>query len=131
MNTIDLCPFSKPILGKWCHCSHARMAERCSGKMICSQAQDYRISCLKLDKLLKTNSRFIFGISSQQVELTHAKLMKIRCGGLTAMQKVLGINSGQPVDILDVIQSTQQQFRDTAEFPYNEIIRDIKEFKLR
>ena len=131
MNIVDLCPFSKPILGKWCQCSHARMAERCSGKMICSQAQEFRDSCMKLDELLKTNSRFISGQSSQQVELTHAQLMKIRCGGLAAMQKVLGLNSADPLDILDVIESTQQQFNDLAEFPYNEIVRDIKEFKHR
>lgn len=131
MNIVDLCPFSKPILGKWCQCSHARLAERCSGKMICSQAQEYRQSCMELDELLKTNSRFIFGQSSQQVELTHAQLMKIRCGGLTAMQKVLGLNSAKPLDILDLIQSTRQQFQDMTEFPYNEIVRDIKEFKHR
>lgn len=49
----QLCPFSKPILGKWCSCPHAKLTERCSGKMACTRLDDLYDSCLELNSAFK------------------------------------------------------------------------------
>ena len=127
----ELCPFSKPILGKWCSCPYARIAELCSGKMSCTRADDLQETCLELDNAFRVNTRFILGTKSDAEELTHAKLMKIRCGSLLGMQRVLAMDEQQVVSIRDVIDKTIATFGSLDEFPYNEIVQDIKQFKHR
>lgn len=80
-----LCAFSKPIIGKWCACQFARMDKRCAGKVVCLEADSYTSECYEMVELLKENSRFILGLSSNDSELTHMQSMKIRCGGLLGM----------------------------------------------
>ena len=129
--TNELCPFSKPILGKWCSCPHAKLADRCSGKMSCTRMDDLNSSCHELDQAFKTNTRFILGLNNDNDELTHAQLMKIRCGGLAGMRRVLGMKTNEPVSIREVIDSTLNKYGDIENFVYNEIVQDIKNFKHR
>lgn len=132
MNTTnELCPFSKPILGKWCSCPHAKLADRCSGKMSCTRMDDLKASCDELDQAFKTNMRFILGVINESDELTHAQLMKIRCGGLLGMKRVLDINTDEPVSVREVIDKTIKEYADIKNFPYNKIVQDIKNFKHR
>jgi hypothetical protein len=125
------CPFSKPILGVWCHCQYAKLTDRCSGKMACTRSSDLQGSCLELDHAFKANTRFILGINNEDVELTHAQLMKIRCGGLLGMQRVLNIASDQAVAVREVIDKIIYYYGSIECFPYNEIVQDIKNFKHR
>lgn len=132
MKTInELCPFSKSIIGKWCHCPHAKLADRCSGKMTCTRLDDLQETCFELDDAFKVNTRFILGIKSENDELTHAHLMKIRCGGLLGLQRVLNIESGRLVNVRDVIDKIIKDYSSIAGFPYNKIVQDIKDFKYR
>ncbi len=131
MNDDSLCPFSKPIAGLWCQCPHARMVDRRSGKMICIRAHEYRESCITLVSLFKKNSRFVLGLNSNDVELTHAQLMKILCGGLLGMQRVLKLESDSPAAVLDVIAAVETQYTEVVRFPFNEIVKDIQAFSHR
>ena len=126
-----LCPFSKAILGEWCHCSHAKLTELCSGKMACTRASDLHSSCLELNNAFKINSRFILSVRDNEHELTHAQLMKIRCGGLLGMQRVLNINCDKIVNVRDVIECVTKKYGSVNHFPYDEIVQDIKKFKHR
>lgn len=126
-----LCPFSKPIIGNWCQCQHARLMDRCSGKMVCTRADDLKIKCLELDSAFKTKMRFLLGITGEQGELTHAQLMKIRCGGFMGMQKVFKLETPQPPDVRVLIERTLKDFQSIEDFPYNEIVQEIKNFKHR
>lgn len=128
---LKLCPFSKPILGKWCQCKHAKVAELCSGKMTCAREDDLYPSCLELDAEFKKNTRFILGLNSDVVELTHAQLMKIRCGALLGMQRVYHFNADELVNIREVIDKTISDYGNLTDFPYNEIVQDIKLFHHR
>lgn len=131
MNDNALCPFSKPIIGNWCRCTQAVLSERCSGKMVCGRAADYRDSCVALVALFKDNSRFVLGLGSDDVELTHAQLMKIRCGGLLGMQRVLRLETDTPPAVRNVIAAAEARYGDVASFPFGEIVRDIKAFSHR
>ncbi|MCW8825384.1 MAG: hypothetical protein OQK78_03065 [Gammaproteobacteria bacterium] len=126
-----LCPFSKPIIGQWCRCPHARLAERCSGKMICSREEDYRDSCIGLADLLREKSRFVLGIAAEDEELTHAQLMRLRCGGLLGMQRILELDVAEPPVVRGVMDAAEKQYGELSEFPFSEIVRDIKAFNHR
>ena len=92
---------------------------------------DLKSSCHELDVAFKNNTRFILGLSNDNDELTHAQLMKIRCGGLAGMRRVLGIDTNELVNVRDVIDITVNEYGDIDNFAYNEIVQDIKNFKHR
>jgi len=130
-NNIEICPFSKPILGRWCQCEHSKLADRCSGKLSCTRKDDLKESCLELDEAFKINTRFILGVIDSDTELTHAQLMKIRCGGLLGMKKVLKLDNDELVNVRTVISNIESLYGKIDDFPYSEIVKDIKLFKHR
>jgi len=127
----SLCPFSKPIIGNWCKCQYANLDERCAGKMTCLKSEQYIAGCYKLVDVLKEQSRFILGISQANQELTHMQLMKIRCGGLIGMQRILSDQVDAIPDVLNIMHQAEIKYGDVLAFPFNEVVRDIKEFSHR
>jgi hypothetical protein len=128
-----LCPFSKPIIGNWCQCQYANLDERCAGKMTCLQAHDYLDGCYALVDIFREKSRFVLGLSHTDSELTHMQLMKIRCGGLQGMQRILTNEreAGGVPDVLQLIELAEQGYGEVKAFPFNEIVRDIQSFSHR
>ena len=125
-----LCPFSKPIIGNWCQCTLANLEERCAGKMTCKQSDKYLAGCRNLVELFKEKSRFVLGISSQEDELTHQQLMKIRCGGLQGMHRVLKVEKPIP-DVLETLELARKRYNNLQDFPFSEIVKDIQDFTHR
>lgn len=131
MSDTGLCPFSKPIVGRWCRCEYARLSDRCAGKMRCTCGAGRRAECHALVAALKQRSRFVLGVSSDSAQLTHAQLMKIRCGGLQGMQRVLGLEADTPPAVLTVIDAVRERFGHLEAFPFQDILSDIQTFSLR
>ncbi len=125
-----LCPFSKPIIGNWCQCQYANLDDRCAGKMTCLKSDVYLAGCYELVELFKEKSLFVLGITQHEAELTHMQLMKIRCGGLIGMQRVLSNNTDVP-DVLATLHLAEQRYASIGDFPFSEIVRDIKDFSHR
>lgn len=125
------CPFSKPIIGQWCRCAHARLADRCSGKMWCTAGEPLHESCTELFGLLKNNARFLLGQPGKNSQLTHAQLMKVRCGGLQGMQRVLGADSEAVPAVGDIIDKTRSAYGVLGDFPFHQIMPDIQAFSHR
>ena len=130
MSDETLCPFSKPIIGQWCQCPYAILAERCSGKMVCSRANDLLASCRQLSTLLHQRSLFVLGLKPSVEELTHAQSLKVRCGGLLGMQRVLQLNEERP-NVPELISQAESRYASLDEFPYSEIVPDMRDFSHR
>ena len=130
VNKLRLCPFSKALIGDWCTCPYAIIAERCSGKMVCGREEDYLESCIGLSELLKDKSRFVLSVNSDD-ELTHAQLMKVRIGGLLGMQRVLQGATEKLPEVRDVIDLAESRYATVTQFPFNEIMPDIRQFNHR
>jgi len=126
-----LCPFSKPIIGNWCQCKLANLEERCAGKMICKQSDKHLATCHELVNIFKEKSRFVLALTEKKNELTHMQLMKIRCGGLQGMHRVLSGDTTHVPDVLETINETRLRFGSLSQFPFSEIIKDIRDFSHR
>ncbi|MBD3609951.1 MAG: hypothetical protein HUJ30_05320 [Gammaproteobacteria bacterium] len=131
MSDHALCPFSKPIIGQFCQCEHAVLSERCSGKMNCRRDADLLESCHELADEFLLKAHFVLSISSNEEELTHAQVMKVRCGGLKGMQRVLGIDAQAVPAVREVIKSATEQYGSLLDFPFNEVMPDIQSFSHR
>lgn len=88
-------------------------------------------SCEELVEHLTLNSRFTINVTETNSELTHAQLMKIRCGGLQGIHRELGFEEQTIPDVPVLIMSMRQQYTDINSFPCQLILRDIKDFSHR
>lgn len=98
--------------------------------MTCLKSEVYLEGCYQLVDLFREKSRFVLGIADQDDDLTHMQLMKIRCGGLKGMQRIMSATPGIP-DVLQTIEMARQRYTELEAFPFNEIVRDIQEFSHR
>ncbi len=134
-NDERLCPFSKAIIGQWCCCKYARLSDpdRCAGKMHCQHPDNHLQTCRQLLADLEKNSRFILGVSHTDSDkpLTHQQYMKIKCGGMEGMQRVLAQDTEQLPCITDIAAQIIIQYGSLAHFPYADIVRDIAGFSHR
>jgi hypothetical protein len=99
--------------------------------MTCTQAIERRDTCLQLVQLLKENARFTLNLSDTDARMNHAQAMKIKCGGIQGMQRMLIPGSGKAPSIVDIIDQAREQYGSIDTFPYGEIIRDISSFSHR
>lgn len=127
---LKLCPFSKPLAGDWCTCPYAILVEQRAGKMACGREDEFLDSCTELSEVFKDKSRFVLGVSDES-ELTHAQLMKVRIGGLLGMQRVLTGETETLPAVREVIDGVVERYGSVDRFPFNEIVRDIRAFKHR
>jgi len=107
------------------------MDERCAGKMVCKQPEKYLSHCRELVNLFKEKSRFVLGISQHQNELTHMQLMKIRCGGLLGMHRLLTNSQDSIPNVLQTMELAHNTYGDIRNFPFSEIVKDINDFNHR
>ena len=127
----NLCPFSKAIIGKFCQCPHASLLERCSGKMLCTEAEDHLQECESLVKVLVYNSRFIFSVTDTSLPLTHQNMMKIKCGGLIGINRVICSKEQIKPSVIKTKSLIKHEYGSFDKFPFGQIIRDISTFKVR
>ena len=130
MKNVRFCPFSKPLSGDWCTCPYAILVEQRAGKMVCGREQEFLASCAELSETFKAKSRFVLGVSDD-AELTHAQLMKVRIGGLLGMQRVLTGSTDMLPAVRDVIDGVEARYGSVDDFPFDEIVRDIRAFSHR
>lgn len=81
--------------------------------------------------MFKQHSRFVLGLASEDAPLTHAQSMRIRCGGLLGMQRLLQPTVADRPCVRDMIAGAEQRFGQLSAFPFNDIIRDISRFSHR
>lgn len=99
--------------------------------MVCTQVDERRDTCLQLVQLLKENARFTLNLSNTDAQINHAQAMKIKCGGILGMQRILESDSEASPSIVDIIEQAQKRFGSIDAFPYGDIIRDISGFSHR
>lgn len=99
--------------------------------MVCAQASVRLEHCIALTDELRNRARFVLGVGGEERVLTHAQSMKIRCGGLLGMQRVLALEQSRPPAVLAVIDAVGQCYGSLDDFPFNEIVQDIRAFSHR
>ena len=131
MSDQEHCPFSKAIIAGWAKCPYAKIYNHPAGKMRCLQAKDRLNACQQLDSRLKENARFIFSIRDAKAPLTHAQLMKIRCGGLHGMSHQLGHDLQSIPTVPQILEEIDDKHKDIGNFPFGNIVKDIQSFEFR
>lgn len=124
------CAFEKALLAGCCACSlaqHRHIAER--EAVACLDAVA-RASCVRLLQLLRRNAAFTLHLSRADEQLTHAQEMKVQCGGLAGLQRVLS-GPGEVEDVSRLVQSARQAQGGLEDLHYSEIVQSVAAYRTR
>ncbi|MBU1237634.1 MAG: hypothetical protein KJ634_03350 [Gammaproteobacteria bacterium] len=124
------CVFEKVLLAgaAICECASGRaIAER---QLIVCTSPVARVDCGQLSALLREKSAFALRLTSTQRILPHAMMMKIQCGGLLGLRRVL--DPGAPLPhVRALILKGRERFGELAALPFSEIVQGVAAFHIR
>jgi hypothetical protein len=126
------CPFEKAIISTRFNCDAAerfsvaeREGVRCKNTLALT-------NCTTLVKNLRENARFSIKHHDDTVPLSYGQDMKIKCGGLLALQAIVHGGERDAVqNIHQLLQDSMQQYRSLAALPYSDIVQGIARYRHR
>ncbi len=126
----DSCPFERAVQTVHFECSQSQKTFIGEKEGIVCTNPNARLGCLSLVKELKRNARFALKLAKNHTVLTHGQEMKLKCGGLQALQQLL---SKPPSDnnIAELIEDAINEFNTIKALPYPQIMRVVSEYRLR
>ncbi len=128
------CPFGKAILTSYFSCEKSArvlLADRIS--VSCKEVVA-RDRCAKLLEELRHKASFTLKITHVDEEITHAKEMKVQCGGLLGMQVAVypETTSHARVDnIFELLEQAMSRYDDIESLPYGDIVKSIATYEGR
>ncbi|HQT25028.1 MAG TPA: hypothetical protein PLK99_00325 [Burkholderiales bacterium] len=128
------CPFEKAILASCCRCSLARRHNIAEREAVSCDSAPAHIVCAKLHDLLREKALFALRLPHLLEKLPHAKEMKIQCGGLKGLERVVSKLEEDPAlveDVRDLVSRALENFGELDTLPYLEIVKSISAFEIR
>lgn len=124
------CAFEKALLAGCCACSLAQRRHIAEREAVACLDAVARASCILLLQLLRRNAAFTLHLSRADEQLTHAQEMKVQCGGLAGLQRVLS-GPGEVEDVSRLVQSARQAQGGLEGLPYSEIVQSVAAYRTR
>ena len=123
----ERCVFAKALLSRSvvCECS-ARRAEGEQTHVVCS-SPIARTNCATLAALLHERSRFALRLPAPTQPLLHAQALRLQCGGLAALQQLLGDGDGDcdddhERDVHRSVAQAQLRYGSLTELPWQQLV---------
>lgn len=129
-----ICPFEKAILSAHCLCSLSTRHHIAERESISCRSAQHHAFCIDLHRLLQEKALFALKLPHGQQKLPHAKEMKIQCGGLLGLDRVVCRLDEDPAtveDIRDLVARAMDDFGTLEALPYSEIVKSIAAFEIR
>ncbi len=125
------CPFDKLILSGRCGCKFSVkncIAEKEFGVCLDNSSSNL---CQLLYTNLRDNSNFVLNIHHQN-NLLIGQQLKIKMGGLLALQEILNINnSNQIKDISNLVKVIKKKYIDFKKIHFSKLMPKIAQFRFR
>lgn len=107
------CAFEKALLSRCCNCELATRKNIAEREMVACRSAVSRQNCRTLRELLHANARFTLKLSHAG-PIPHARELKVQCGGLIGLQRVVGEQSIQ--NIHGLVLRAQDKFHGLEHF---------------
>jgi hypothetical protein len=124
------CVFEKALLAQHAVCQLAARHAVAERETIACTSPLARVACGELSALLREKSAFALRLPHTQRILPHAQVMKIQCGGLQGLQRVLDPEAPAP-DVHHLVRMARQAYGELAALPFSEIVKGVAAFQLR
>jgi hypothetical protein len=117
------CVFGKAMLAQSATCERAeRRAEGEQLHVVCTSPVAHT-NCGTLAALLQERSRFALRLPAPGRPLMHAQALRLQCGGLAALHRVLGDEGGR--DAHRAVVAAQQRYGSLADLPWAELVASL------
>jgi len=126
----DYCPFERAVQTVHFTCAQSQTTFIGEKENIICTNMTARKDCIELVVLLKKNARFALKLAKYTPVLTHGQEMKLKCGGLQAMQELLNKPAAEN-DVHQLIKEVLTEYNSLSELPFPEIMRVVSEYRLR
>lgn len=115
------CTFEKALLAGCVACAQVCRAHIAEREAISCKNTASLTRCTSLHELLRHNFAFALGLTHDEAVISHAKELRVQCGGLMGIQQVLSGNTevGNVDGLLDGIQ---KRWGDLEDIPYSEVV---------
>ena len=123
------CPFSTPLVTHQFGCAHAQEVVRRGGAEIdCTDAAAWT-RCERVFQQLKAAALPAFGVEDDLLSMPHSVRVKIQCGGLLGVQRLLTGPANRVEDINQLLTAAETRFGMTL--PTAELTSDITAYQPR
>jgi len=126
----DYCPFERAVQTVHFTCTQSQTTFIGEKENIICTNMTARADCIELVLLLKKNARFALKLAKHTPVLTHGQEMKLKCGGLQAIQELLNKPADEN-DVHQLIEGVLAEYSNLTELPFPEIMRVVSEYRLR
>ena len=122
------CPFERVILSTQFSCSESHKYFYAQKEGISCKNPPARLNCKLLVEYLKQNSKFALKqLPASNGKLTHGQEMKLKCGGLLGLQKVLDAHE----DIHSLVNTAFEQSNELKDLPWEQVLASVQAYKVR
>lgn len=127
------CAFEKALLARCVQCSQARRVNIAERETVACTDTAKRNTCLALRGQLQQNAAFALKLTQTDAPLSHAREMKIQCGGLRGLRNVSSDRAEQAEvdDVSLLVRHALERYLALDKLPYSEIMRAVAAFEIR
>lgn len=124
------CPFEKALLSGCGSCALAQRRNIAEREAIACGERSAREACATLLGLLRRNAVFALHLAHPEERLTHAREMKVQCGGLAGLRRALPGND-EVGDVGALVQSACRSQGGLEGLPYSLIVQSVAAWQPR
>lgn len=125
------CPFEKAILSRCADCGQAQKFNIAEREGVACEAPVSRENCLTLRGLLHQNAVFVFKLTQPGEPLPHAKEIKVQCGGLLGVQRLIESEATAVGDVHGLVVEIHRRYGGMQTLPYNEVVKSVAAYEGR
>lgn len=125
------CPFEKAILSRCANCEQARKLNIAEREAVACKSALAREACLTLHALLHQKAMFVVRLTHPGDPLPHAKEIKVQCGGLLGVQRLVDPEANSVDDVHALVTEIQAVYGDLREAPYQEVVKEVAVYEGR
>ena len=125
------CPFEKAILSRCAGCDQVQRLNIAEREAVACKLSVARENCLTLHGLLHQNAAFVLRLTHPDEPLPHAKEIKVQCGGLLGVARLVNPDAVVVDSIHELIGLIQERFGSMARIPYHEVVKSIGTYEGR
>jgi hypothetical protein len=128
------CVFKAALMVGGFGCRNGRSVTRREGPDVACAEADAHGRCNELLSAMKAAALPAFGVEDDPLSMPHSVMVKIECGGLLALSRLLSPGGGAGATIEDVaalVDRTLAGYGDARQLPYGDMVEGMVSHKLR
>lgn len=125
------CPFEKTLLAGCGTCALAQRRNIAEREAVACREADACATCADLLGLLRRNATFALHLSHPEEErLTHAQEMKVQCGGLAGLQRIL-TGTSEVCDVGALVRAARRSENGLEGLPWSALMQSVAAWQPR